>query len=185
MFIKESLKTLAAVALFLLLLSRMGRAEFIYDIEGVFAPALSNPVSSSFVGQFGFPDDTVNRLEGWVELTNEPDIQRPIVLDMTLNLPATLFQPWDTRLYAGVFDNEGTPEPVTMLLVDYDQTAGTSLDATILNGGGGWDAWNVSFVDYPAGSVFAMAPVNEPAGLALLACGGVVLFGLMRSMQRN
>jgi hypothetical protein len=157
----------------------------IYDIEGVFAPSFVNEVAPSFVGEFTFPDDTVNRMEGWVELTNEPDIQRPIVLDMTLNLPGTAFQPWDTRLYAGVFDRLGAPEPVTMLWVDYDQTAGSSLDATLLDGGGGWDAVNLSFTDYPAGSVFGMAQVNEPAGFALAAIGFVLFLGLVRSATRG
>lgn len=181
---KHLVKTVALVALVLLLISQLGRAEMIYNIEGVFAPSFTNTVAPSFVGEFGFPDDTVSRLEGWVELTNEPDIQRPIALDMTLNLPGTMFQPWDTRLYAGVFDNTGTPEPVTMLLVDYDMTSGSSLDATILDGGGGWDAWNVSFTDYPAGSVFGMtAQVTEPAGWALAVFGGVLFFGLLRSAK--
>jgi hypothetical protein len=180
----ELAKTFACVAATLFLLSQLASAEMIYHVEGIFAPSFTNEVAPSFVGEFVFPDDTVAHIDGWVELTNEPDLPRPISLDMSLNLPGTAFQPWDTRLYSGVFARGAELEPVTMLLVDYDQTAGTSLDASLLEGGGGWDAWNVSFTDYPAGSLDVMtATVNEPAMLGIVAIAGVVLFGMLRSCR--
>jgi hypothetical protein len=174
--------TFAAALAALFAISRLASAEFIYDIEGVFAPALNNPVSASFVGELNFPEDDVSNLTGFVELTNEPDVPREFVASMALNLPGSLFQPWDTRLYSGIWNEQA----FTMTLVDFDQTAGTNLLASQLEGGGGWDGWVISFADYPVGSVDAMTTqVNEPAGYALLAIGGVIILGLIRSTKRT
>jgi hypothetical protein len=177
---KQILKTVLAVGAALLAISSVAKAEFIYDIEGVFAPALSNPVSASFEGTFTFPEDDVSSLEGIVQLTNE-EVPREFVASMSLNLPGSIFQPWDTRLYAGLFGEE----VMTMVLVDYDQVAGSSLLASELDEGGGWDGWSISFVDYPVGSISSMQQVNEPAAAALAVIGFVIIIGLVRGASRG
>jgi hypothetical protein len=176
----QILKTVLAVGAALLAISSMAKAEFIYDIEGAFAPSFVNEDTPTFEGQFTFPEDDVSNLEGIVQLSNE-ELPREFNATMSLNLPGTPFQPWDTRLYAGLFGEE----VMTMLLVDYDQEAGSNLLASQLNNGGGWDGWNISFINYPVGSVSAMEAVNEPAAWALAVFGFVVVFGLIRGASLN
>lgn len=180
-------RTIASLVV-LLSLARLAPAEMIYDVTGVAAPSFVNDVSASYVGQFVFPDDTVGHIDGWVEFTNEPDLQRTISLDMTLNLPGSVFQPWDTRLYAGVSTVPWSEDvqPMTMLLVDYGVGPGSSLSALDLEGGGGWDGWAPSFVDYPVSSLTGMSlhQVNEPAGIVLWLIGVVAIVGVGRELNR-
>jgi len=179
--------TLAAAVL--LAISQMARAEVIYDIDGVFAPSFVNQDTPSFTGEMTFPNDVVNDVTGWLQLETEAE-PRYFTSSMALNLPGSLFQPWDTRLYAGLTDFPGAEEQrvFTMFLVDYDQTAGNVLDATMLDEGGGWDAWAISLPDYPVGSLRIMQPtvaVNEPAAMALLAIGAVIAIGMFRETRRR
>lgn len=174
---RQWLVTILAVIAALLAIGKVN-GETIFDIQGVFAPALTNQATTDFVGTLTFPNDVVN--EGFLSLrlAAEPDIIREVPFAMALNLPGSIFQPWDTRLFAGVYNEE----PMTMIAVDYQMTAGDDLSALTLDTAG-WDGWLVSFPDWPAGSVSLMTPapiVNEPAGLALLAVGGIILFAFLR-----
>jgi hypothetical protein len=182
---KSWIVTLSLVALLLLGAAAVLEAETIYRIDGVFSPSFETPErSQSFVGTMVFPDDTVASGVMKIELTGEPDLWREVPFDMTLNLPGNVFQPWDTRMFAGIWNQE----PVTMFAVDYDMEAGASLDATLLQDGGGWDAWAVSFPDWTAGSLFQMKQVpavTEPNALALAVIGGVVLLGVARATTKH
>ena len=175
----------AYVILFMLIMTSIVQAEFIYDIEGIFAPTLKNPASVSFRGDFTFPEEDVDVVAASFELDNEFDlntgepIPRNVNFELQMNLPGNPLQPYDFRTYFGTFNNE----PVNMFLVDYDMEAGLVLDSDLLDDGGGWDAWSVSFVDYQLGSLTSMEKVpqvNEPAGLALLAVGLIFGIGALR-----
>lgn len=174
---KQWVLTLLA-ALGAILATSFVNAETIYDISGTFAPSLKTSATSDFAGLMIFPDDVVNNGVLRITLAAEPEITREAPFAMSLNLPGSLFQPWDTRLFAGQWNLE----PFTMITVDYDQTAGNDLSALTLDQAG-WDGWLVSFPDWPAGTIYSMAPapaVNEPAGLALLAVGAIILLAFVR-----
>lgn len=175
--IKQWLLTILAVLGALLAIGTV-HGEMIFDIQGVFAPALSSQATTDFDGTMTFPNDVVN--DGFISLrlAAEPEVTREAPFAMSLNLPGSIFQPWDTRLFAGAYNGE----PFTMISVDYQMTAGNDLSALTLDQAG-WDGWLVSFPDWPAGTIYSMTPapaVNEPAGLALLAVGAIVVFAFLR-----
>ena len=170
-FAKHVALALLWSGLYLFLLSKLATAEFIYNIEGVFAPTLTQPVSESFIGELTFPEDNVAQLTGWVELTSEL-VPREFTAGMTFNLP-------NYRLYSGQWGEQ----EMNMILLDYGYEAGNQFAASQLDGGGLWDAWAVSFADTQMGSVTSMQMVNEPAGWALLAIGGVIFLGIIRNYQ--
>jgi hypothetical protein len=177
------LLTLVAVALVLAVASLLPAGQ-IWNIAGEFGTSLKNDESAKFWGIMVFPvDDTmqVGRINLGIE--GEP-LLREADFVMTMNLPGNAMMPWDTRLYSGVFEEK----PWTMMTIDYDREAGQIMDPATLDGGGGWDAWLVSFPDYTAGSIDYMGTtpqVNEPAGMALAAIGFVVVFGMVRDYNRR
>lgn len=174
---RQWLLTILAVVGALLAIGRVN-GETIFDVQGVFAPALTNQATTDFDGTMTFPDDVVNDGFLSLRLAAEPGVTREVPFAMALNLPGSIFQPWDTRLFAGQYAGE----PMTMIAVDYQMTAGDDLSALTLDTAG-WDGWLVSFPDWPAGTIYSMTPapaVNEPAGLALLGVGGLFLFAFLR-----
>lgn len=173
--------TVLTIIGFLTVWSQMANAASIYDIDGLFAPSLKYTASSNFTGKVTFPGPTVQSGVLEVVLAADPATTRVAPFNMALNLPGTMFQPWDTRLFAGSYEGA----PFTMLALDYDQTAGLTLDSGALDQGGGWDAWLVSFNDWPAGSIAHMAQVNEPSAMALGAVAFVFLLGFLRSINRR
>lgn len=181
---RQLVLTLLAVAAVLAVASLLPAGQ-LYYVEGTFAPSFVNKGLEPFSGTIEFPGETVQTGTLKLSLESEQPLVREVPFSMALNLPGSMFQPWDTRLYAGLYDNK----PMTMLSLDYDQTAGTVLDSAALDGGGGWDAWLVSFPDFTAGTISYMGTempqVNEPSAMALAALGVVVVFGVMRDCQRR
>lgn len=181
---RQWLLTVLAVVATLFALSKMVDAGTIYDIEGVFAPSLLNKVPTNFVGKMEFPGDTVEIGVLKLELTDAPSLIREVPFSMTANTPGNPLQPWDSRLYQGLYEEK----PVVMFSLDFDQLAGGNLLSDALDNGGGWDVWSVSFLDYTAGSISEMVkvvPVNEPAALALAAIGFVLVVGMAREYNRH
>ncbi len=176
--LKQWLLTLAAVAAVLFAVSRLD-AAWLYEIEGEFAPSFVNSATAEFEGTMLFPTDSVTPVTVELIISGEAE-PRIIQQDMSLNLPRTALQPWDTRLYAGM-DSEA--EYATMVLVNYgpDANVGTNLLAELLDEGGGWDGWAISLHDYSVGSISSMHQVNEPAAYALLVLGAVIVAGMSRN----
>lgn len=176
---KQWLLTILLSLLAVLAMTHLLDAETIYYVDGAFSPALGSQETTTFSGTLTFPAEYVNAGVLQLQLASEPEKVREVPFSMGLNLPGTPFQPWDTRLWAGAY--EGVP--VVMLAVDYQMEAGGSLLAADLEDGGGWDAWLVSFPDFPAGSISHMSsapPVTEPAALALLGAGAIAVLSFVR-----
>ena len=171
-----------AVLFALAVMDRTADAEIIYNIDGVSAPTLKSMVSSTFVGSMVWPSDTADAGILNIEFDNEPDVIREVPFEMSINMPGNPMQPWDTRMYVGMFEEK----PMMMTLVDFDMEAGNEFSSLTLADGGGWDGWSISFNDYPIGSVYSMTPipsVNEPAAAALAAFGFVIIFGMIRGKR--
>lgn len=174
--------TLLAVAAVLAVASLLPAGQ-IWNINGTFAPSLVNDDFRSFHGTMEFPGDTVQTGIIKLDIDGEP-LVREAEFSMALNMPGSLMQPWDTRMYVGVFKDK----PWTMLALDYDMEAGSIFASDALQDGGGWDAWLVSFPDLTAGSISYMGElpqVNEPSAMALAALGFVVVFGIAREASRR
>jgi hypothetical protein len=181
--LRQSLLTILAVAAVLAVASLLPAGQ-VWNIAGTFGTSFVNDKPADFYGSLVFPVDGTMEV-GKVNLMIEGEpLLREADFVMTMNLPGTLMQPWDTRLYSGVFEEK----PWTMLTIDYDREAGAIMDPATLDGGGGWDSWLVSFPDYTAGSIDYMGDtpqVNEPSAMALAALGFVVVFGVLRDAQRR
>lgn len=185
--IRQWLLTLLAVAAVLAafaLWAPESKAGWIYDVDGIMAPAIGNPVSASFTGEIEFPTDLSTHGELRINLTNEFDLNTgdPIIRTAPFEMSANLSDPIGTRIFNGTWDEQ----PFAMQWMDWEQTANESFDSGALTDGGGWDAIGIGFHDYPLGSITAMynqrevPQVNEPAGLALAAMGGIFLLGMLR-----
>lgn len=180
--LKQWVLTILAVAAVLTVASLLPAGQ-IYSINGEFGKSFVNDKPAVFSGSLIFPTDTVEVGRLNLQIEGEP-LLREADFVMTMNLPGNMMMPWDTRLFSGTYEDE----PWTMLALDYDMEAGTILDSSLLQDGGGWDAWMVSFPDWTAGSINymnTMPQVNEPSAMALAAFGGVVLFGMLRSLNRR
>lgn len=166
---KQWLITIALTVVFLASVALFAEAATLYDIEGIFAPTFVNDVAPSFVGQVTFPGTTIESGTLTIGLTNEFDLNTgtQFFRDVDISLINAINVPYPTRIFTG--DWNGTP--VMLQWVDYDGNADTGLSATGLDGGGGWDAWAVSFGDYPAGSIYEVKSVPEPGGVALAMMG--------------
>lgn len=159
-------------------------AGTLYYVEGTFAPSFVNQGFEPFSGTMEFSTDTVNTGLLKLEIDSETPLVRETPFAMTLDLPGSETQPWDTRMYTGIFKSK----PMTMLSLDYDQQAGLTTSSDALLNGGGWDSWTVSFPDYPAGSFSYLGKtpqVNEPTAAALAVVGFVMLLGMAREARRH
>lgn len=183
--LKQWLLTILSVLAVLAVASLLPAGQM-YFVDGTFAPSFVNQGFEPFKGTMEFPGDTVSTGTLKLELESEAPLVREVPFSMGLNLPGSAFQPWDTRLYAGVYNEK----PMTMLSLDYDMVAGMNLASNSLEGGGGWDAWLVSFPDWAAGTISYMSTepmpqVNEPTAMALAAIGFVMVLGMARELHRK
>lgn len=181
--IKQWLWTIAAVAAVLAAASLL-QGGTIYNIDGTFVTSFVNQESAKFTGTLEFPLDTVQTGTLKLSIEGEQPLVREVPFDMVLDMPGTPQMPWDTRMFAGVFEDA----PMTMFATDFDMQAGLTTDATLLEGGGGWDNWTVSFPDWTVGSIDYMSTtpqVTEPSAMALLAVGAVLLMGMAREAARR
>lgn len=157
---------------------------WIYDVEGIMAPTLANPVSASFVGELEFPGELATEGELRINLTNEFDLVtgEPVIRTAPFAMSANIGAPIGTRLFAGTWNET----PFAMQWMDFQATAQNSFDASSLTDGGDWDAFGIGFVDYQLGSFTSVTnrretpQVNEPAGMALGLIGLLALIGLVR-----
>lgn len=159
-------------------------AGWIYDVTGIMAPTLANPVSASFTGELEFPGDLATEGELRISMTNEFDVVtgEPVIRTAPFSMSANVGAPVGTRLFAGTWNET----PFAMQWMDFQATAQNSFDASGLTGGGDWDAFGIGFVDYQLGSFTSITnrretpQVNEPAGMALGLIGLMALVGLVR-----
>jgi hypothetical protein len=180
--------TILCVLAFLLVYSWIGggiaNAAWMYDVSGVMAPTLENPVSASFTGEMEFTGETSTEGVMRISLTNEIDevTQEPIVRESSFAMAANLSQPVGQRIFNGIWNDQ----PFLMQWLDYDNDAELDFLADNVDEAG-WDAMAISFPDYQLGTVFSLTngrtppQVNEPAALALLAVGGVLSLGIVRA----
>ena len=159
-------------------------AGWIYDVQGVMAPTLANPVSASFVGELEFPGELSTEGELRIGLTNEidPETNEQIIRTAPFTMSANIGAPIGTRLFQGTWNET----PFAMQWMDFQATAQNSFDASALTGGGDWDAFGIGFVDYQLGSFTAVTnrretpQVNEPGALVLALVAGLGLIGYVR-----
>jgi hypothetical protein len=187
--IRQWLLTLLAVAAVLTafaLWSPPCDAGWMYDVEGIMAPTLENPASSSFDGELEFTSE--NAIEGFlrISLHNEvdPETQELVVREATFAMDANLSTPIGQRIFSGVHNEE----PFLMQWLDYNDNAELNF-ASMEVDTAGWDAIGISFVDYQLGTITALLngrevpQVNEPAAMSLLAFGGLFVLGLLRAKK--
>jgi hypothetical protein len=182
--IKQWILTILAATAYLVVLSQVANAGWLYDVEGIMAPTLANPVSASFTGEIEFPTDLATEGELRISLTNEfdEDTGDPIVRTSVFAMSANIGAPVGTRLFQGTWNEQ----PFAMQWMDFDAEAQNDFSSITLENGGEWDAWGIGFPDYQLGSITQVyngretPQVNEPAALALLAVGGMFSLGILR-----
>lgn len=159
-------------------------AGWIYDVKGVMAPTLENPVSASFTGELEFPGDLSTEGSLRISLTNEVDpiTQEPIVRETQFEMVNNGISPIGIRLFFGVWDNE----PFAMQWMDWESTAALDFGAANLENGGNWDAIGIGYHDYQLGSISEVynrretPQVNEPGAIVLFLIGGIAAVGYLR-----
>ena len=185
---KAWLVMMSCVIVYLIILMSTCEAGWIYNVEGVMVPTLSNETAVSFSGELEFLDETVE--EGFLRLnlTNEtdPETDDPITREASFNLQSSLFDPIGVRTFAGDWDEQ----PFTMSWYNWEPAEVVDFSNYDLRDQG-WDSMSIGFTDYPLGTITGLSnprevpPVNEPQGLALLVVGFCAVAGFLRPRTSN